>query len=40
MKKNRLFAAVTAAALDRVDFTYQGEGLSFVFDGQTWTFSE
>lgn len=31
---------VTAAALDRVDFTYQGEGLSFVFDGQTWTLSE
>ena len=31
---------VTAAARDRVDFTYQGEGLSFVFDGQTWTLSE
>ena len=31
---------VTAAARDRVDFTYQGEGLSFVFDGQTWTISE
>lgn len=31
---------VTAAARDRVDFTYQGEGLSFVFDGQTWALSE
>ena len=31
---------VTAAAQDRVDFTYQGEGLSFVFDGQTWALSE
>ena len=31
---------VTAAARDRVDFTYQGGGLSFVFDGQTWTLSE
>lgn len=31
---------VTAAAQDRVDFTDQTEGLSFVFDGQTWTLSE
>ena len=31
---------VAAAARDRVDFTYQGGGLSFVFDGQTWTLSE
>ena len=31
---------VTAAAQDRVDFTDQAEGLSFVFDGQTWTLSE
>ncbi|WP_297722167.1 hypothetical protein [Intestinimonas sp.] len=22
---------------DRVDFTYQGEGLSYLFDGQTWS---
>lgn len=28
------------AARDRVDFTYQAEHLSFVFDGQTWTLSE
>ena len=28
------------AAQDRVDFTDQTEGLSFVFDGQTWTLSE
>lgn len=32
--------AVTTAAQDRVDFTYQAEHLSFVFDGQTWTLSE
>lgn len=31
---------VTTAAQDRVDFTYQTERLSFVFDGQTWTLSE
>lgn len=31
---------VTTAAQDRVDFTYQSEDLSFVFDGQTWTLSE
>lgn len=31
---------VTTAARDRVDFTYQAERLSFVFDGQTWTLSE
>lgn len=31
---------ITAAAQDRVDFTDQTEGLSFVFDGQTWTLSE
>lgn len=31
---------VTTAAQDRVDFTYQAEDLSFVFDGQTWTLSE
>lgn len=31
---------VTTAAQDRVDFTYQAEGLSFVFDGQTWALSE
>lgn len=31
---------VTSAAQDRVDFTYQAEGLSFIFDGQTWTLSE
>lgn len=31
---------ITTAAQDRVDFTDQGEGLSFVFDGQTWTLSE
>lgn len=31
---------VTAAAQDRVDFTDQTEGLSFVFDGQTWILSE
>ncbi len=31
---------VTTAAQDRVDFTYQAERLSFVFDGQTWTLSE
>lgn len=31
---------ITAAARDRVDFTDQAEGLSFVFDGQTWTLSE
>lgn len=31
---------ITAAARDRVDFTDQTEGLSFVFDGQTWTLSE
>ncbi|WP_294511577.1 hypothetical protein [uncultured Intestinimonas sp.] len=30
---------VTTAAQDRVDFTYQTERLSFVFDGQTWTLS-
>lgn len=32
--------AVTTAAQDRVDFTYQAERLSFTFDGQTWTLSE
>ena len=31
---------VTTATQDRVDFTYQAEDLSFVFDGQTWTLSE
>lgn len=31
---------VTTAAQDRVDFTYQAEPLSFVFDDQTWTLSE
>ena len=31
---------ITTAAQDRVDFTYQGEGLSYTFDGQTWTLSE
>lgn len=31
---------VTTVAQDRVDFTYQAERLSFVFDGQTWTLSE
>lgn len=31
---------VTTAAQDRVDFTYQAEHLSFVFDGQTWILSE
>ena len=31
---------VTAAARDRVDFTYRGEALSYTFDGQTWTLSE
>lgn len=31
---------VTTATQDRVDFTYQGGGLSFIFDGQTWTLSE
>ena len=28
---------VTATVQDRVDFTYAGESLSFLFDGQTWT---
>lgn len=32
--------AVTTAAQNRVDFTYQAERLSFTFDGQTWTLSE
>ena len=31
---------VTTSTQDRVDFTYQAEDLSFVFDGQTWTLSE
>ena len=31
---------VTTTTQDRVDFTYQAEDLSFVFDGQTWTLSE